>query len=85
MSEKIYACFGGFSDQYWTKLSAPDIKGYCDGLTVCEMDVETGEMKVVSQSHGVDSPSLWWFLRTRSIFMRGMRGMITRAEEWAAG
>lgn len=57
MSDKIYACFGGFSDQYWTKLSTPDIKGDCDGLTLCEMDMETGKMKIVSQNHGVDSPS----------------------------
>lgn len=57
MSNNIYACFGGFSDQYWTKLSSPDIRGNCDGLTVCELDTETGEMEIVSQSHGVDSPS----------------------------
>lgn len=56
-NQKIYACFGGFSDQYWTKLSSPDIRGYCDGLTVCEMDMGTGKMEIVSQSHGVDSPS----------------------------
>ena len=57
MSNKIYACFGGFSDQYWVKLSSPDIEGKCDGLTICEMDPDTGRMEAVFQSHGVDSPS----------------------------
>lgn len=55
--EKVYAIFGGFGKQCWTSPGRPDILGKCDGLTVCQMDRKTGEMTVVSQSHGVESPS----------------------------
>ena len=53
----IYAVFGGFGDQCWSTPGSPNIRGKCDGLTVCEMDQETGEMHIISQSHGVESPS----------------------------
>ncbi len=52
-----YAVFGGFGDQCWSTPGVPNIRGNCDGLTVCEMDAQTGEMHIVSQSHGVESPS----------------------------
>lgn len=54
---KIYACFGGFSDQYWTRLKTPDFKGNCDGLSLCLLDMDTGELEVIFQNHGIDSPS----------------------------
>lgn len=57
MARKIYACFGGFGEQCWTSPGRPDIYGKCDGLTVCSVDPDTGEMTLVSQSHGVESPS----------------------------
>ena len=52
-----YAVFGGFGNQCWTSPGRPDIYGKCDGLTVCSVDPDTGEMALVSQSHGVESPS----------------------------
>lgn len=52
-----YAIFGGFGPQCWMSPGIVDLPGTCDGLTVCRVNGETGEMTVVSQSHGVDSPS----------------------------
>ncbi len=57
MKDQSFAVFGGFGEQCWTSPGHPDIYGKCDGLTVCRMDPETGEMVQVSQSHGVESPS----------------------------
>ena len=51
-----YAVFGGFGNQCWTSPGRPDIYGKCDGLTVCRIH-EDGSTEVVSQSHGVESPS----------------------------
>lgn len=56
-SKNLYAVFAGFSDQYWTQLTEPNFRGTCDGLTLCRMDGETGEMKVCDQLHGLSSPS----------------------------
>lgn len=57
MGKKVYACFGGFSDQYWTRLGKPDFQGNCDGLSICELDMESGKLNLISQNHGIDSPS----------------------------
>ena len=57
MGKKVYACFGGFSDQFWTRLKTPDFRGNCDGLTICELDMESGRLHLISQDHGIDSPS----------------------------
>ena len=51
-----FAVFGSFGDQCWPIPGEPNIRGNCDGLTVCEMDSQTGEVKIISQSHGVESP-----------------------------
>lgn len=55
--QDYFAVFGGFGLQCWTSPGRPDIFGKCDGLTVCRVNGSTGEMSVVSQSHGVESPS----------------------------
>lgn len=52
-----YAVFGGFADQYWTSITDPNFKGTCDCLSLCRMDGETGHMEIVSQVHGLSSPS----------------------------
>ena len=49
MGKKVYACFGGFSDQFWTRLKTPDFRGNCDGLTICELDMESGRLHLISQ------------------------------------
>lgn len=56
-NQDYFAVFGGFGAQCWTSPGRPDIFGKCDGLTVCRVKGNTGEMEVVSQSHGVESPS----------------------------
>lgn len=53
----LYACFGGFSDQYWTQLTTPNFNGNCDCLSLCRMDDTTGEMELCGQLHGLSSPS----------------------------
>lgn len=57
MEKKTYLCFGGYGEQHWHSLRKADIDGKCDGLTVCEFDEETGEMKQVSHINGIDSPA----------------------------
>lgn len=57
MSKKLYACFGGFADQYWTNIAQPNFRGTCDCLSLCLMDRETGELQLRSQVHGLESPS----------------------------
>lgn len=57
MEQQLYACFGGFANQYWTSISKPDFKGTCDGLTLCRVNRETGVLKVCSQLHGISNPS----------------------------
>ncbi len=52
----LYAIFGGFSDQYWTQLTAPNIKGSCDCLSLCRVNEDTGEMTLCDQLHGLSSP-----------------------------
>lgn len=54
---KYYAVFGGFGNQCWTSPGQPDIYGNCDGLSVCRIDLQTGVLTLVSQSHQVESPS----------------------------
>lgn len=55
--DDFYACFGGFSDQYWTSITDPNFKGTCDCLSLCRVDGQTGEMEIRSQLHGLASPS----------------------------
>ena len=58
MSEKkLYACFGGFADQYWTGISQPDFRGSCDALSLCMVNEETGKLEIRSQLSGLASPS----------------------------
>lgn len=52
-----YVVFAGYGDQNWSSMLVPDFEGHADGLTTCELDYETGELTVVAQSHGIDSPS----------------------------
>lgn len=54
---KLYAVFGGFSDQYWTSITDPNFKGTCDCLSLCRVNRESGEMEVCNQVHGLSSPS----------------------------
>ncbi|WP_270811877.1 lactonase family protein [Hungatella effluvii] len=56
-NQDLYAVFAGFSDQYWTQLTEPNFRGTCDGLTLCRMNGETGEMTICDQLHGLSSPS----------------------------
>ncbi|MEY8323645.1 beta-propeller fold lactonase family protein [Lachnospiraceae bacterium 54-11] len=53
----FYACFGGFGPQYWTNLAEPNINGKCHELTICEVNGETGEMKVHSKVTDIENPS----------------------------
>lgn len=53
----FYAVFGGFGPQNWVNIRKPDISGKADGITTCIMDGETGTLQIVSQSHGITSPS----------------------------
>lgn len=57
MTKQLYACFGGFSDQYWTQLTTPNFKGSCHCLSLCRVNEQTGEMEVCNQVHELDSPS----------------------------
>ena len=57
METNLYACFGGFSDQYWTQLTTPNFKGSCHCLSLCRVNPQTGEMTVVNQVQGLQSPS----------------------------
>ncbi len=56
-NDHLYACFGGFSDQFWTQLTTPNFKGSCDCLSLCRADEDTGKMTVCDQLHGLSSPS----------------------------
>ena len=53
----FYACFGGFGDQYWNQLATPNFYGKCDCLSLCRVDGETGEITLLDQLHGLESPS----------------------------
>ena len=55
--KRLYACFGGFSDQFWTSITQPNFRGTCDCLSLCRVDGDTGEMELRSQVHGLSSPS----------------------------
>lgn len=57
MKGNLYACFGGFSDQYWTQLTTPNFKGNCHCLSLCRVDEQTGKITVVNQVQGLLSPS----------------------------
>ena len=54
---KLYACFGGFGDQFWTSIARPDFRGTCDCLSLCRVDPETGALQLASQLHGLENPS----------------------------
>lgn len=56
MGKKIYACFGGYGQQFWVNIGKPDIDGKCNGITVCEFDLETGKMEAVNNVTGIESP-----------------------------
>ena len=53
-----YAVFGGFGPQNWVNELVPDINGKADGLTVMDVNPETGHMKKVCENHDIFSPSM---------------------------
>ncbi len=53
----FFACFGGYGDQYWTNIAQPNIRGKCNGLTICLVDGDTGVMKAHSYIEGLESPA----------------------------
>lgn len=55
--KKLYACFGGFGDQFWTSITQPNFRGTCDGLSLCRFRGETGELELREQLHGLSNPS----------------------------
>lgn len=57
MSKKYLAYFAGYGPQYWMNIVEPTIYGLADGITVCEVDPDSGKMKVINGTHGEDSPA----------------------------
>jgi len=57
MSNKYFAFFGGYGDQYWWNLLEPNIKGNCNGITVCTLDSANGVLKPSNSIDGIESPA----------------------------
>lgn len=50
------AYFGGYGNQYWTNLMEPNFYGTGNQITICDVNGESGEMKVIGQSEEIMSP-----------------------------
>ena len=55
--EFAYVFVGGYGDQYWTGIAEPTIRGNCQGISVCKLDLNEGTLSVCGTSDSVVSPS----------------------------
>lgn len=53
----IFAFIGGYGVQYWTGIAEPTIYGKCQAISICKLDVETGNLMLLGEGDSVISPS----------------------------
>lgn len=59
--KEFYAYFGGYGEQYWWNLLEPNIKGNCRGITVCAVNYENGNIRILDNIEGLESPATLCF------------------------